>query len=199
MQGVVAVIGGSTDSGWGTSTSDQDYFLLVEDEKRLSSALKMIGSADIEWKSQDWVNEICRSLDAFSSNATVEIPSQSYLDLRFLARILLGSVVFGDTKLLLPIKKRIGKVTDALSQLNGTIYFNIFQDIIGFFEAERYSEATLIAGDLAQRATAQAVLYGGLAEPSPKWGLHQCLTHESSLVRDNAKAIESLFSFPQYA
>jgi hypothetical protein len=199
MQGIVAVIGGSTDSGWATTTSDKDYFLVVEDEMQLDSALKMIGSADIEWKSQDWVYGICKKLDNFSSNATVEIPSISYLDLRFLARILLGSLVFGDTELLLPLKKRMGKVTDALSQLNGTIYFNIFQDIIGFLEVERYSEATLISGDLAQRATTQAILYGGLAEPSPKWGLHQCLEHESTLVRENARAIESLFSFPQHS
>jgi hypothetical protein len=190
----LTVLGGSRTTPLKTPTSDRDLFVIADTESLSPDLQRRYIDTDIEFRNTRWVWNTCNSLRSFTPSPNVQMPQFNYYDLRFLARVALGIPIEGDQGLREPILNIKDALRKALTQSNATSYFVIFQDLVGCRKIGRHEIASLQCGELAQRAGTQAILNIGLHDPSPKWGIPQCLASQDKLVQRNANILQSIFA-----
>ncbi|MEX0297798.1 MAG: nucleotidyltransferase domain-containing protein [Kordiimonas sp.] len=181
--------GGSTLTGDATPSSDLDLFVIGNKQKppRFSN----LGDVDIEYRSKAWLLEAEKKLLNYTPKIGGELPPVGYFDMRFLVRIILGKELISDEETAKLLRSTSSMLWEPLNVYSAITYVNVYQDVVGFILGDRIIEAELLCGELVQRACQMALLQFGLVDPSPKYALRRCFSHQNSTVNTLATQLVS--------
>lgn len=173
VEPLLMCLGGSSVSERRNPMSDTDLFAigapaLAADVRALTRHFER---SDLEWRTTAWLAEISAGLATFKPGLAVGPSPFSWMDLRFLARMLLGVQLIDRGGLMGQLRALAEPVRIALAAYVSTFYVNTYEDVLGLRRAGRDVEALVLAGELAQRAALLALLQNRLVEPASKWAL----------------------------
>lgn len=168
---LVFALGGSSTTERRSRTSDTDLFAIAHRDvlPRLASIASSFPRADLEARDLEWLDGFCALLASYQPSINAGPSPFNFMDLRFLARILLGTIVVSQGTLRDDLETYREPLRVALATYMSSYYVGTFEDVAGLYLDGRYEDALLISGELAQRACLLALLQIALVDPAPKW------------------------------
>jgi hypothetical protein len=185
-------VGGSTVSGLSTPASDLDLFLVAapgDEQAALRPLLEFLPPHDLEVRTLEWLSMVDPKLRDYSPPVNAGLSPFSWMDLRFLARIVRGRILYGRGNLIEQIRSLEEPLRRALVAYVGTLYVMRYQDAYGLVAAGQSAYGVILAGELAQHACLLAALQLSLVDPSPKWAPQLAENLGSKLVCKNVQLL----------
>ncbi|MGJ5199643.1 hypothetical protein [Bradyrhizobium sp. HKCCYLRH1030] len=168
---LIFALGGSSTTQRRNRTSDTDLFAIAGRDQ-MSDLVAIAGSfprADLELRDLDWLDSFCTRLSSYRPSINAGPSPFSFVDLRFLARVLLGTEIVSHSDLRRRLESCREPLRVALATYMSSYYVSTFEDVAGLYFDHRHEDALLVAGELAQRACLLGLLQIELVDPAPKW------------------------------
>lgn len=191
---ILVFSGGSKSLGWDTCTSDVDYYVIHKEpvDKNLHRRLNKGELSDIEYMEYSQFRDLSNRLGNYIPNLSGQYPPFNFFELRFIARCLLGKLVFGNPQMLEEVKHIQAFLRPACVSVYCSEWINSYQDAIGLLCDERIEEAILLLGNLTQLAFRLSASQFKLIDPSIKWGYQNLLSTQYVAIHKKTLSIINL-------